>query len=92
MIESNQSATEFGGRCGARLREAREAAGLSIESVAAQLKMPARVVRSLDAIHLAAARRLGDQVGKVVTYDRRMFEAATLLGLTAAAPGAESPA
>ncbi|WP_119718242.1 RodZ domain-containing protein [Cognatilysobacter tabacisoli] len=48
MIESNQSATEFGGRCGARLREAREAAGLSIESVAAQLKMPARVVRSLE--------------------------------------------
>ena len=48
MIESNQSATEFGGRCGARLRDAREAAGLSIESVAGQLKMPVRVVRSLE--------------------------------------------
>ena len=51
-----------------------------------------RVVRSLDAIHLAAARRLGDQVAEEVTYDRRMFEAATLLGLIAVAPGAESPA
>lgn len=48
MIQSNQSATEFGGRCGARLHDAREAAGLSIEAVAGQLKMPARVVRSLE--------------------------------------------
>jgi predicted nucleic acid-binding protein len=48
-----------------------------------------RVLRSLDAIHLAAATRLAGRVREVVTYDRRMFESATLLGLTAVAPGAE---
>jgi uncharacterized protein len=50
-----------------------------------------RVLRSLDAIHLAAARQLGDRLREVVTYDRRMLEAATLLGLTAVAPGVELP-
>jgi predicted nucleic acid-binding protein len=48
-----------------------------------------RVLRSLDAIHLAAATRLAGRVREVVTYDRRVFESATLLGLTAVAPGAE---
>src|SRR5262245_35869130 len=33
---------------GARLRTAREAAGLSIDAVAAQLKMPSRVVQALE--------------------------------------------
>jgi predicted nucleic acid-binding protein len=50
-----------------------------------------RVLRSLDAIHLAAARQFGDRLREVVTYDRRMFDAATALGLTAVAPGAELP-
>ena len=35
--------------CGGRLRQAREAAGLSIDDVAARLRMPARIVRSLEA-------------------------------------------
>jgi predicted nucleic acid-binding protein len=48
-----------------------------------------RVIRSLDVIHLAAAKQLGDRLREVVTYDRRMFQAAALLGLTAVAPGAE---
>lgn len=34
--------------CGQRLREAREAAGLSVADVASKLKMPARVVQSLE--------------------------------------------
>jgi cytoskeleton protein RodZ len=34
--------------CGARLRKAREAAGLTVDDVAARLKMPVRVVRSLE--------------------------------------------
>jgi hypothetical protein len=45
------------------------------------------VLRSLDAIHLAAARTLGDQLRAVVTYDERMASAAGLLGLTVDAPG-----
>jgi predicted nucleic acid-binding protein len=50
-----------------------------------------RVLRSLDAIHLAAARRLGDRVREVITCDRRMLDAAELLGLTAVAPGGKRP-
>jgi uncharacterized protein len=50
-----------------------------------------RVLRSLDAIHLAAARQLGDRLREVVTYDRRMLEAAATIGLTAVAPGAGLP-
>ncbi len=45
-----------------------------------------RVLRSLDAIHLAAAQLFGDALTAVVTYDRRMAAAAGLLDLTVAAP------
>lgn len=44
------------------------------------------VLRSLDAIHLAAALTLGDAVTAVVTYDDRMSTAAGTLGLTVTAP------
>lgn len=43
-------------------------------------------LRSLDAIHLATARRLGQDLGAIVTYDERMAEAATLLGHRVVAP------
>src|SRR5712691_6230600 len=35
-------------------------------------------LRSLDAIHLATARQLGDELGEVITYDERMVGAARL--------------
>src|SRR5579864_2692213 len=38
-------------------------------------------VRSLDAIHLAAAASLGDDLAAVVSYDDRLLAAATSLGL-----------
>ncbi len=44
-------------------------------------------VRSLDAIHLAAALSLGDDLGTLLTYDRRMAEGARAIGLPAASPG-----
>lgn len=44
------------------------------------------VLRSLDAVHLAAARRLGPDLRSVVTYDQRMKDAADSVGLPAAAP------
>jgi uncharacterized protein len=47
--------------------------------------LPGTTLRSLDALHLAAAMRLGVDV--VVTYDVRMTEAARDLGLLVAAPG-----
>ncbi|MEO9254401.1 MAG: type II toxin-antitoxin system VapC family toxin [Tepidiformaceae bacterium] len=43
-------------------------------------------LRSLDAIHLASALRLGSELGDVVTYDVRMGEAARAMGLDAVAP------
>jgi uncharacterized protein len=44
------------------------------------------ILRSLDAIHLAAAQALGDEITAVVTYDDRMRAAASVLGLPVAAP------
>ena len=43
-------------------------------------------LRSLDAIHLATAHRLGQDLGVIVTYDERMAEAAKHLGHRVAAP------
>ncbi|MPZ98385.1 MAG: PIN domain-containing protein [Dehalococcoidia bacterium] len=43
-------------------------------------------VRSVDAIHLAAALMLGDDLEAVVTYDGRMAEAAQGLGLRVEQP------
>lgn len=43
-------------------------------------------LRSLDAIHLATARRLGHDLGTIITYDVGMAEAATHLGHRVAAP------
>jgi predicted nucleic acid-binding protein len=52
---------------------------------AAAMLLPAEV-RSLDAIHVASARQLGADLGSLVTYDERMFEAAVELGLRTTAP------
>lgn len=43
-------------------------------------------LRTLDAIHLATAQQLGDDLGGIITYDTRMAEAAELLGFRVAAP------
>lgn len=44
------------------------------------------VLRTLDALHLAAAFELGDELDGVVTYDDRLAGAASLLGLAVLAP------
>lgn len=43
-------------------------------------------IRSLDAIHLATALRLADELEAIVTYDQRMIEGARALGLPVASP------
>jgi predicted nucleic acid-binding protein len=43
-------------------------------------------LRSLEAIHLATAQRLGSDLGPFVTYDDRLAEAARRLGYRVAAP------
>jgi uncharacterized protein len=45
-----------------------------------------RVLRTLDAIHLATAIAVGDDLEAIVTYDERMVEAARLVGLSTATP------
>ena len=44
-------------------------------------------IRSLDAIHLATAGRLGTELGEIITYDERMADAARALGHNVASPG-----
>jgi uncharacterized protein len=44
------------------------------------------VLRSVDALHLAAALNLGDDLEGVVTYDERMATATSVLGLKTLAP------
>jgi predicted nucleic acid-binding protein len=56
----------------------------AIRSRAALLE-PANL-RSLDALHLATALEIGDELDGLVTYDGRMSAAAEALGLTVLAP------
>ena len=46
-----------------------------------------QVPRTLDAVHLATAMAVGDDLEVIVTYDERMIEAARLVGLPTASPG-----
>ena len=45
-----------------------------------------RVLRTLDAIHLATAMAIGDDLEAIVSYDARMDDACRLLGLPTAGP------
>lgn len=75
MMPPDDNANEASNGCGQRLRTAREAAGLSVEDVASRLKMPVRVVQSLEAEDWS---RLGAPVfirGQLRSYSR-------LLGLS----------
>lgn len=46
-----------------------------------------RELRTLDAIHLAAALVLTSDLGVLITYDQRLASAATTVGLRVEAPG-----
>ena len=48
--------------------------------------LPVERLRSLDAIHLAAAQRLGRDLSVVVSYDDRMLSAAEELGIPVTSP------
>ena len=43
-------------------------------------------LRSLDAIHLATAQELGDELSALITYDERTTTAAKQLGFTVVQP------
>lgn len=50
-------------------------------------RLDPRTLRSLDAIHLASALSLGDDLGSMVVYDAGLATAAAACGLKVAAPG-----
>jgi predicted nucleic acid-binding protein len=54
--------------------------------VEAAMNEPDRGLRSLDAIHLATARVLGEDLDALVSYDDRLLKAATDAGLATASP------
>ena len=56
------------------------------EVVDAAMNEPDRMLRSLDAMHLATARVLGGDLEGFATYDDRLARAATDAGLAVIAP------
>jgi len=49
------------------------------------------VLRALDAIHVASAVLLGEEISAFITYDGRQSDAATEVGLRVLSPGVELP-
>ncbi len=60
--------------------------GLSHAIIESASRLPDPAVRSLDAIHLATAQLLGEEVSAFVTYDKRLLGAAKSHRLPAVAP------
>ena len=59
--------------------------GGSLLDGAAEIDPPG--LRSLDALHLAAASRLGSELGILITYDERLAAAAREHGMPVGSPG-----
>ncbi|NUO77427.1 MAG: DUF4115 domain-containing protein, partial [Lysobacter sp.] len=74
MMLSNEVAPDGGGNCGARLKLAREQAGLSHADVSARLKMPTRVVQALEENDL-------ERIGAPVFVRGQLRSYARLLGV-----------
>lgn len=53
-------------------------------------RLPSPNLRSLDALHIAAATTLGPDLAGIVAYDLRLAEGARALGITVASPGRRS--
>jgi len=88
-IEVHRVARRMGGPPPVRVREVLRRIALveldePVVQAAATLDPPA--LRTLDAIHLATARSLGDDLGAICTYDARMAEAAAALGMGVLTP------
>ena len=60
--------------------------GVTAEIFEAAGRLDAGGLRSLDAIHLAAALDLGDDLDGIVTYDKRLAGAARSYGVPVTAP------
>jgi len=85
MLPAGPKAVTYARRALSRLHEV--ALDRELLDRAATLQAGDRL-RSLDAVHLAAARTIGDDLLAVVTYDEKMAAAATSLGMNVTAPAA----
>lgn len=89
VVEGRRAAARYGATALQRARAALTTITLltiddaTLES-AAELRPPA--LRSLDALHLAAAASLGDELGRFFCYDTRLGDAAAQLGFDVRAP------
>lgn len=68
------------------LLDAFEFVAIDDEVVNAAMAEPDRMLRSLDAIHLATARLLGTELDGFATYDNRLAAAAQDAGMPVVAP------
>lgn len=59
---------------------------LDVDILRAAGRLPFPMLRTLDALHLASALSLGSDLHGIVTYDRRLAEAATTSGVEVLAP------
>lgn len=82
LLPAGDDAVAAGRKVLSRLDLVRISTGVLDE---AGVMLPADL-RSLDSIHLATARRLGEDLGAIVTYDERMADTAARLGHRVVAP------
>lgn len=93
LAEAVRACARYGPSYARLARQASEAVALlpvddAVLSAAADLA-PAEL-RTLDAIHLATALSLGEDIGAMLVYDARLSAAATRAGLRVLAPGGTS--
>jgi uncharacterized protein len=70
-----------------RVLEATELIRLEAPMLAAAAQIDPLILRSVDAIHLAAARTVGTDLRFLVTYDHRLAGAARDMGIEVVSPG-----
>lgn len=54
------------------------------------IELDPTILRTLDAVHVAAALAVGVELDEVITYDERMASAARIAGLRVETPGRRS--
>lgn len=94
-VEVLRAARRVGGRA---VAEARAVVGdldlvplsLAVQDVAGEFGDP--LLRTLDALHLASALLLGEEMTAFVAYDQRLADGAHAAGLGVTAPGQPPPA
>jgi predicted nucleic acid-binding protein len=87
--ESLRAVRHLGAEALATVREALrriDLVGIDDRILDAAGTLEPRILRTLDAIHVATAMAVGEDLEAIVTYDERMLEAATLLGFPTATP------